>query len=237
MSFFTGQESLSIFQWALRGIVGYLFLLIVAKAMGQRSISQLRLLDFVTALVLGNIIAHPLSDQSLGMLGSMITSLSLVFLYIMGTFLSLKSEPCRKFLESTPVLIVKNGQILEKGLAKARISLESLLSELRKSRIANIQHVALAYWEPGGSVSIFLENQFRPATPADLQIPTAPFSLPRVVIREGKIKNQALQKTGKDEQWLREKLSSMAIADLRDILLATLDGDNLYVFMRSSPPK
>ncbi|MFF6015923.1 hypothetical protein [Lysinibacillus fusiformis] len=31
--------------------------------MGQRSISQLRLLDFAMAITLGNIIAHPLSDE------------------------------------------------------------------------------------------------------------------------------------------------------------------------------
>jgi uncharacterized membrane protein YcaP (DUF421 family) len=33
--------------------------------MGKRSISQLRRLDFTMALSLGNIIAHPLSDEQL----------------------------------------------------------------------------------------------------------------------------------------------------------------------------
>lgn len=34
--------------------------------MGQRSISQLGLLDFAMAIPVGNIIAHPLSDEGLG---------------------------------------------------------------------------------------------------------------------------------------------------------------------------
>ncbi|WP_397330376.1 hypothetical protein [Paenibacillus lautus] len=58
--------------------------------MGQRSISQLRFLDFIIALTLGNILAHPLSDEKLGLKGSMITTVVLVVLYIAATWLSLK---------------------------------------------------------------------------------------------------------------------------------------------------
>ncbi len=73
MDFFYSQESLTAIQWILRAIVSFFFLLFVAKIMGQRSISQLRILDFIMALSIGNIIAHPLSDEHLGMKGSMIT--------------------------------------------------------------------------------------------------------------------------------------------------------------------
>jgi len=72
MDFLQGQETLTIMEWALRAIIAFFFLVIVAKVLGQRSISQLRLLDFVIALVIGNIIAHPLSDEELGLEGSMI---------------------------------------------------------------------------------------------------------------------------------------------------------------------
>jgi uncharacterized membrane protein YcaP (DUF421 family) len=89
---FTGSESLSVWGWAIRGAVAYLFLLVTARLLGQRALSELRFLDFVTALVLGNILAHPLSDQHLGLLGSMITTLVLILLHFAGVLLSLKSE-------------------------------------------------------------------------------------------------------------------------------------------------
>jgi len=73
LDFFYSQESLTAIQWILRAVISFFFLLIVTKIMGQRSLSQLRLLDFIMALSIGNIIAHPLSDQHLGMKGSMIT--------------------------------------------------------------------------------------------------------------------------------------------------------------------
>ena len=64
----------------------FFFLLFATKIMGQRSISQLRMLDFAMAITLGNIIAHPLSDEGLGMKGSMITMAVLVALYLIGVF-------------------------------------------------------------------------------------------------------------------------------------------------------
>lgn len=92
LEFFGEQESLNFIQWVLRAIVAFFFLLIVAKIMGQRSISQLRLIDFMMALLIGNIIAHPLSDEQLGLKGSMITISVLVILYTVGVYLSLKSQ-------------------------------------------------------------------------------------------------------------------------------------------------
>ena len=231
LNFFFGQEYLSIFQWILRGIIAYTFLLMAAKIMGQRSISQLRMLDFTIALVLGNIIAHPLSDEELGMTGALVTSTVLVFLYTIGIFLSLKITFLRKLFEPQPILIIKDGQFSEQGLLKARISIDTLLSELRKHRVINLKNVAAAFWEPGGTLSVFLENQFRPATPSDLMIQTPPFAMPVTLIKEGKINEEALYKIGKDENWLRLQVNT----EIQNVLLATYAENNLYLIQKSSP--
>lgn len=155
MDFFHGQEALTIIQWILRAIVSYFFLLFAAKIMGQRAISQLRLLDFLIALIIGNILAHPLSDEQLGLKGPLITTAVLVLLYIFCVFLSLKWGKLRSFFENSPFPLIENGQIVYKSLAKARISIDFLLSELRKEKIEDIQKVALALWEPDGTISFF----------------------------------------------------------------------------------
>ena len=96
-------------------LIGYfvlllLFLLLaIAKLFGQCSISQLRLIDYAVTLVIANIIAHPLYDEKLGLEGSVITTLVLVTLYIYGV-LSL-----RRLVDSPPITIVQNGEILYDG--------------------------------------------------------------------------------------------------------------------------
>jgi uncharacterized membrane protein YcaP (DUF421 family) len=144
MDFFTSQESLTAVQWTLRAVVVFFFVIFIAKIMGQRSISQLRFLDFVIALIIGNIIAHPLSDEKLGLEGSMITMSVLVILYVTGIYLSLRWNVIRKIFDPSPIPLIQNGQIHYKDLLKARITIDILLSELRKEKTEDIQKVALA---------------------------------------------------------------------------------------------
>lgn len=226
MDFFYNQESLTAIQWILRAVVSFFFLLFVTKIMGQRSLSQLRLLDFIMALSIGNIIAHPLSDQHLGMKGSMITIGVLVILYLIMVFLSLKWLKFTKFVDPSPFPLIKNGEIFYKGLTKARIPIDVLLTELRKKQIHDIQQVALALWESDGTISFFLESQYQTLTPKDMKLMTKSFSFPITIIKDGKIDFEELKQTGKDEDWLKNQIRTVHSLDIKNILLATIDDNN-----------
>ncbi|MBV7507068.1 DUF421 domain-containing protein [Bacillus sp. sid0103] len=232
MDFFHSQETLSSIEWILRSIIAFFFLLIVAKVMGQRAISQLRLLDFVITLVLGNIIAHPLSDQRLGMKGSMISTIVLVVLYTASLFISLKSNRIEKFLDPAPYPLIKNGEINYKGLKKARISIDHLLAELRKEKVEDLKKVALALWESDGKISIFLDPQYVALTPANYQMTVEPFDLPKTVIREGKIDYSALKEINVMEDWLVNTLVNFHKVEISNVLLCTIDSqNNIQVFL------
>lgn len=231
MEFFHGQESLTIIQWILRAIISFAFLLFAIKLMGRRSISQLRLIDFTMALVLGNILAHPLSDEGLGMKGSLITTAVLVVLYSISVFISLKWNFFKKWIEPSPYPLIKEGKIQFKGLKKARITIEHLLSELRKENIDEIKKVALALWEPDGTISIFLFPQLQSLTAQDMQIIKKPFNFPTKIIQEGKVDYNVLHSFNKDTAWLDKKLEILNV-DVSAILLATIDNeDNLAVYL------
>ncbi|WP_070120071.1 DUF421 domain-containing protein [Bacillus marinisedimentorum] len=232
MDFFEGQETLTTLEWALRAVIAFFFLVIVARVLGQRSISQLRLLDFVIALVIGNIIAHPLSDEQLGLKGSVVTTSVLVALYLVALFSILRWPAVRKLINSDPVIIVKNGEILKKGLNKARISIDVLLEELREEKVKDVKNVALALWESDGKISVFMDPQYDPVTPASMQKGAEPFDFPKTVIKEGKINDIELKQIQKDEGWLISELKKMHHTDVKNVLLATVDrNETLKVFL------
>lgn len=203
--------------------------------MGQRAISQLRLLDFVMALVVGNIIAHPLSDEHLGLKGSMITTVVLVVLYTGGLYISLKSNQVEKFLDPAPFPLIKEGVIDYKGLKKARISIDHLLAELRKEKVEDVKKVALALWESDGSISIFLDPKYEALTPVNYQMNVEPFDLPKTIIKEGKIDYSALQELNVQEGWLVNTLKSLHQVEVSNVLLGTIDSkQTLQVFLYNS---
>lgn len=233
MHFFTSQDHLTAIEWILRAIVGFAFFIIMARLMGQRTISQVGLLDFVIVLLIGNIIAHPLSDEGLGLEGSMITMTVILILYLIGILLSLRSNRIRKLFIPAPIPLIENGNVLYKNLNKARITIDDLLSELRINNTEDIQKVALAFWEPGGSVSIFLKSEYQPLTPSSFQTPIQPFQYPKTIIKEKKIDYNELNQIGKSEEWLLKKLQiTYKNVTINEILLGTIDeNENVTIFL------
>ncbi|SDN75663.1 Uncharacterized membrane protein YcaP, DUF421 family [Psychrobacillus sp. OK028] len=232
MDFFQSQETLTTIEWILRGVVAFFFLVIVAKVMGQRAISQLRLLDFVIALVIGNLIAQPLSDERLGLKGSVITTIVLVFFYLVGTILMLKWPWFRRLITAPPINLVKDGEIIYEGLKKARISIDVLLEELREEKVEDVKKVALAIWEADGKISVFLDPQYNPLTPANYQLVTEPFDLPKLIIKDGKLEFKELKKINRDEEWVISTLKNQYQTEIKNVLLATIDKkENVKVFL------
>ena len=231
MSFLQGKETLTTVEWALRAIIAYFFLLVVARILGQRTISQLRLLDFVIALVIGNIIAHPLSDEELGLEGSLITTIVLTALYLLSLYGILKFPKLRKLLNNSPVIVVQNGEILYKGLNKARISIDVLLEELREAKVEDVKKVALALWEADGQISVFLHPQYEPITPSFYKQKTEPFYIPKTIIKEGKIDYDELKQINKSEEWVVSSLKKTN-TNINNVLLGTIDNkDNINLFL------
>ena len=140
----------------------------------------------------------------------------------------------RKLITPPPITIVQNGEILSKGLKKARISIDVLLEELREEKIEDVKKVALAIWEADGKLSVFLDPKYEPLTPSSMQMVTQPFDFPKTIIKEGRIILQGIKTNSKGRRLGGFDLESLYQTEVKNVLLATLDSeDNLKVFLYS----
>lgn len=216
------QVTLPISGWIIRSIIGFIYMIVISRCLGQRSISQLRLLDFVIVLMLGDIIANPLSDDTVEIQGSLITIATTVGLYVLATIFTYKNPRFRKFVSPEAIPLVTKGQINFKNLKKARLTIDDLLSELRKNKIDDVSKVVLANWEPGGVFSVFQFPQYDPVTKEELNVPINAFIESRAVIKDGVVDNKALYFFEKNETWLKQKLMENYSVSIEEVLLATL---------------
>lgn len=220
MHIFEGARHLSNGEWVVRAIIAYTFLILVAKSMGQRSIAQLRFLDVVLVLLLGGNISNALSDEKVGLLGSMITTFILVVLHIISSVLMLKWDRWRRFLEPAPIILIHNGAIDFSNLKKARITAEYLFSELRMRNVSDIQTIKLALWEASGVVSIFQYPNMKQFLGLILKWrEKSPVAF--ILVKDGRIQQDVLALVGKTEEWAREFLEKSA--EVESIMLATVD--------------
>ena len=114
-----------------RTIILYILVVIALRIMGKQQISQLQPFEFVLTLMIAELAAIPMADTGIPLLKGIVTIVILLFAQVTLSFLSLKNQGFRKFLSGTPVILIKDGVILEDVMRKIRYNINDLLEQLR----------------------------------------------------------------------------------------------------------
>jgi uncharacterized membrane protein YcaP (DUF421 family) len=213
-----------------RSAAVFLALLIWARILGKKLISQMTFFDFVAGVAIGSIGAIVMFNQRLPF-GILLLGLSaFCAMAFLSDMISLKSFIGRKVLDSEPTIVIRNGQILEKGMAKERLTMDALLMKLRKKNVFYVDEVELAYFEIDGTLSVLRKSQYLPATRGDVKSTKPSRGRPQSIVIDGKVLPNSLKEAGKDEEWLHKALHEAGIQDASELALAQVDElDNLYL--------
>ena len=81
------------------------------------------------------------------------------------------------------------------------------------------------YLESNGKISILPLALNRPVTPQDMNLqPQQSKPLANVII-DGRILDDNLKSTGKNEKWVEKQLQSNGITNMKEVILATYDSN------------
>ncbi|HHY08932.1 MAG TPA: DUF421 domain-containing protein [Firmicutes bacterium] len=203
----------------------FLYILVVAamRLMGKRQIAQLEPFELVITIMMAELAAIPMQDRHIPLINGVISILTLLFIQVTFSILSLKSLGFRAVLDGRYSVIIANGTILEKEMKKARYNLHQLLEQLRIKNVFNIADVEFAILETSGDLSVILKSQKRPVTPKDLQLDTEYEGLPAVLILDGRVMQRELKNVNLTEAWLRTELEKFNIKSPADVLIAAIN--------------
>jgi len=67
---------------------------------------------------------------------------------------SFRSSRIRTVMEGEPLVLIENGNVLDRNLRRARIAREELAEEARLSQVRSLTDVAWAVLETSGKISI-----------------------------------------------------------------------------------
>jgi uncharacterized membrane protein YcaP (DUF421 family) len=152
---------------ALRASFVYLFLLLVVRVLGKREIGATSAFDLVVALILGEVVDEIIYGD-VTILQGMIAIVVVAIWHLVNSWASFKSELIDKITGAPPTVMVKNGQLQRKNLARERLNEEELFSELRLMGVDDVKEVKQATLEPNGTVSVLLEDWAKPVQRQDL---------------------------------------------------------------------
>ncbi len=147
---------ISVPWWELvvRGIVVYMFLIIVLRLTGKRQIGQLSPFDLVLLLILSNAVQNSMNAGDNSLVGGLITATTLIAAnYIVG-LITFKSKKLEEIIEGRPQVLIHDGKLFEEVMNEAKLTRHELDSTLRQSGYFEIKEVKLAILENNGRVTV-----------------------------------------------------------------------------------
>ena len=172
----------------MRTTFAFIVLLILARIMGKKQISQLTFFHYVTGITIGSIAADIAGESRTPFLNGTISMIWWAVLTLLMSYIAFKSKKARIILDDQPTIVVYEGKIVEDSLKKLRLHLNDLSMMLREQSIFSIKDVHYAILETNGKLSVLKKAGLEAATKKDVNASAqVPKYIPTEVIAEGKI--------------------------------------------------
>ena len=203
----------------VRTIILYLLIIVGIRLMGKRQVGELEPSELVLALIIADLAAVPMQDFGIPLLSGIIPILTLLSVTMIISVLSMKSIKFRAIICGRPSIIVENGKLHQREMAKNRFTVDELMEELRMKGVT----VKYAILETNGQISVLPFADQKPPIAKDLNVAPEEAGLPVVIINDGRILNHNLKLRGYDSGWLMKQLKAHGAKKPEDVYLLTAD--------------
>ncbi|WP_207653854.1 DUF421 domain-containing protein [Tepidibacter mesophilus] len=201
-------------------IIGFFVLLMITKVLGKTQISQITPFEFISALVLGELVGNAIYDEDINIFYILYAVFLWALLLYIIELITQKFKGSREFFEGKPSIIIRNGQIDFKELKKEKLDINELQSLLRAKDIFSIREIQYAILETNGAISVLKKSKYNNPTNEDLNLSEKPAYLPVTLILDGEILWDNVKTCGFDEKWLNKQLHTSRVSKIKEILYA-----------------
>ncbi|MGG0719050.1 DUF421 domain-containing protein [Robertmurraya massiliosenegalensis] len=211
-------------------ILGYIALFALTKVMGKTQITQITPFDFISALILGELVGNAIYDDDIKFQKVIYAVVVWGLLIFLTEVLTQKKKGLRKLLEGQPTIVIRKGKIDYEALKKTRLDINQLQHLLRSREIFSIRECEYAILETDGSISVLKKSGFSNVTIRDMNLPRSPVKLPVTLILDGEIEKDNLQFIKWDEDKLLYEMKKLGVHSTKDVLYVEWqEGEELLI--------
>jgi uncharacterized membrane protein YcaP (DUF421 family) len=142
----------------LRAFVAYVFIIFLLRVVGKRELSSMEPSDIVLLVVIGDLVQNGVTQSDYSVTGIVLAAGTIGILATATAFLSYRSKRIRSVVEGEPVILVQNGETIDRNLKNERLTLDELMEQARLQQIESLDGVKWAVLETNGSIS-FIEQK------------------------------------------------------------------------------
>lgn len=155
------------FDWIWKAVLIVLVGTLLLRIAGKKTISQMTLAETVIMIAIGSLLIQPVAGENLW------TTFGVGFLLVLTLialeYIQVKSDIFEKIITGKSKILIEDGKINERNLAKLRMTVDQLEMNLRQQNVTKISHVEWATLEPNGQVGYSLKPEAQPVTKKEFQ--------------------------------------------------------------------
>lgn len=139
----------------IRALFIYIFLLVVLRVAGKRTLSQMTPFDLILLLIISEATQQALLSDDYSLMNAVIVILALVSFDIFMSLMKRRFPKVGLWTEGTPLIIFQNGQPIKERMQKERIDESDILEAARNAHgLASLDQVEYAILEKSGGIAV-----------------------------------------------------------------------------------
>lgn len=137
-----------------RSVAVYLFMLLRLRLFGKNQLSQLNAGDVILLLLISNAVQNAMVGSNTSLQGGIFAALVLFVVNFLLKDFVFRSLKLKDLIEEDPIVLIKNGKLVENSLNIAKITIDELEESIREHGVENIKDVKLSILEIDGNISV-----------------------------------------------------------------------------------
>jgi uncharacterized membrane protein YcaP (DUF421 family) len=138
----------------IRATVVFFFIFLVTRVAGRRELSAMEPFDLILLVVLGDLVQQGITQSDESVTGTLIVISTITLLSVAVSWVSFRSGKVRLVTEGEPIILVQDGEIIERNLRRERLTHGDLEEEARQQQVAALGAIRRAILEKDGTISI-----------------------------------------------------------------------------------
>jgi uncharacterized membrane protein YcaP (DUF421 family) len=139
----------------LRAALVYVFVLLMFRISGKRTLSQITTFDFVLLLIISEATQQALLGDDFSIINALVVIATLIVLDLSLSKIEIAWPAFSRALGSLPVVIVEDGKLLEARAKREGVTLAEILEAGReKHGLERLEQIKYAILERHGGISV-----------------------------------------------------------------------------------
>jgi uncharacterized membrane protein YcaP (DUF421 family) len=139
----------------IRVVAMYLFLMIVFRLSGKRTLGEANTFDFLLLLVVSETTQQAMVDDDHSMTNAVLMVLTFLVMNIGFSLWKQRSEWFEKLVDSVPLIIVDEGKLLQARMDKARVDEADIIEAARRQAgLKRMDEIRYAILERSGEITV-----------------------------------------------------------------------------------